>query len=56
MLLAEEINEVQGLLHYLMNLKHLRPEDIVLIGDHGEPAAVVGLSEDGSTYVLKKVY
>lgn len=45
MLTSAEINEVQGLLRYLENLKHLRPDDITLIDSNGQPAAVIGYDE-----------
>lgn len=52
MLTVEELNEIQGLLHYLTNLKELKPNDIELVVSDGSVAAIVGMSVDG-TYVLK---
>ena len=54
MLTVDEINEVQGLVKYLGNLKLLQIADVRLFDMNNDHVATVGLCEGGE-FVLKEV-
>lgn len=56
MLTSKELNEVQGLIHYLnSNLKLLKPDNIKLIDSNGEASAELQYAVSVGEYVLVNV-